>query len=402
MKEDFWIAFRSLSQRRLRSWLTMIGIFIGIAAVVSLIGLGEGLRIAITSQFGFLGTDILSIQASGVNFGPPGQGAANPLDDTLIDKIEKLNGVDTAFGRIIKSGILEFKDTQYVGYVASVPEGSDRKVFEKMVNIEAESGRLLRDTDKNKVVLGSSFATEDFFGRAVATGDTIILNGKEFEVAGMLLKKGSFIFDGVVFVNEEELKDLYNIDTVTSVIAVKVKDEQQMDKVKADIEKLLRKERDVKLGEEDFQVQSPQKALEALNDTLFAVQLFVYIIATISLVVGGIGIMNTMYTAVLERTKEIGIMKAIGARNSTIFRLFFIESGFLGLVGGIIGTLLGMGLAYGLAFAGRQAGSNLLQASVSPYLIIGSLLFSFILGTLFGVLPAVNASKMQPVEALRK
>jgi putative ABC transport system permease protein len=109
-----------------------------------------------------------------------------------------------------------------------------------------------------------------------------------------------------------------------------------------------------------------------------------------------------MYTAVLERTREIGIMKAIGARNSVIFFLFFIESGFLGLVGGIIGILIGMGLAYGLAFLGKMAlGSNLIQASVSIYLIIGSLLFSTVLGTVFGVLPAYRASKQQPVDALR-
>ena len=112
--------------------------------------------------------------------------------------------------------------------------------------------------------------------------------------------------------------------------------------------------------------------------------------------------MNTMYTAVLERTKEIGIMKAIGAKNSSVFYIFFIESGFLGTVGGLVGIIFGMALAYGLAFAGKIAlGSDLIQASVSPFLIVGALIFSFLLGSFFGVLPALQASKLQPVEALR-
>ncbi|MBI2659933.1 FtsX-like permease family protein [Candidatus Woesearchaeota archaeon] len=149
-------------------------------------------------------------------------------------------------------------------------------------------------------------------------------------------------------------------------------------------------------------MESPQQTLEALNSTLFAVQLFVYIIAAISLAVGGIGIMNTMYTSVLERTKEIGIMKSIGARNSAIFTIFFIESGLLGTVGGLIGIIFGMGFAYGISFVGRIIlGSELIQASIDPLLVVGALLFSFVLGTLFGVLPAYQASKLNPVDSLR-
>jgi len=138
-------ALSNLRHRKLRSWLTMIGIFIGIAAVVSLIGLGEGLRTAITSQFDFLGTDILSVQASGINFaGPPGQAVSNPLKDTLAEKIKRIKGVETAFNRFIESGTLEFNDKQEIGLAASIPPGEDRKIFETMVNLKAEQGRLRR------------------------------------------------------------------------------------------------------------------------------------------------------------------------------------------------------------------------------------------------------------------
>jgi len=197
--------------------------------------------------------------------------------------------------------------------------------------------------------------------------------------------------------------DILGIDKKkVNVIAVKAKDQNRISQAKEDIEKLMRHERNVKEGEEDFQVQSPQQTLEALNSTLFAVQLFVYIIAAISLAVGGIGIMNTMYTSVLERTKEIGIMKSIGARNSAIFTIFFVESGLLGIVGGIIGIALGMSFAYGISFVGRiLLGSELIQASISPYLVLGALVLSFVLGTVFGVLPAYQASKLNPVDSLR-
>ena len=196
--------------------------------------------------------------------------------------------------------------------------------------------------------------------------------------------------------------DIFGDDGTTDLIAVKVRNEKEMAKTKENLEKLLRKERDVDIGEEDFEVSSPQNILNALDSTLAGINIFVAVIAGISLLVGGIGIMNTMYTSVLERTKEVGIMKAIGAKNSTIFTLFFIESGFLGMVGGLIGVLIGLVLAYGGAFIGRLVlGVNLIQANVSLSLIIGTLVFSFVLGTLFGVMPAMKAAKLQPVDSLR-
>ena len=405
LKDYAAFSLKNLRSRRLRSWLTMIGIFIGIAAVVSLIGLGEGLRLAIMSQFGFLGPDVLGVQASGLAFaGPPGTAVARPLSDDLTKKIENINGVEASFNRYIKSSTIEFNDKQDIGIAGSMPEGQNRKTFERMINLKAAEGRLLKDGDAKKAVIGSDFKKEDTFGKGIKVGDRILVNGITFEAVGILEKKGSFIFDRIVLINEKSMIDALGIDRKkVNVIAVKVKSLENIGQAKEDIEKLLRKERNVEKGEEDFQVQSPQQTLEALNSTLFAVQLFVYIIAAISLAVGGIGIMNTMYTSVLERTKEIGIMKSIGARNSAIFTVFFIESGLLGIVGGIIGIALGMSFAYGVSFAGRfLLGSELIQASISPLLVLGALIFSFVLGTLFGVLPAYQASKLNPVDSLRE
>lgn len=404
--EYFKLALRSLVRRKLRSWLTMIGIFIGIAAVVSLIGLGDGLTNAISSQFGFLGPDVLQIQASGMNMmGPPGTTSPRPLTSDLAKKIDSVNGVDVAINRYIATGTLEFNNLQGIGFAMSIPDGEKRKKVEEMVNIKVSSGRLLKDGDSRKVILGSSFGDNTVgLNKPVKVGDRILLNNIPFEVLGIMEKKGSFIFDMAVIVNEDVLlKDLRkNGDDTVNIIAVKIKDANQIDKVKSDIEKVLRKERGVDIGEEDFVVQSAKKTLDSLNSSLFAVKLFVIIIASISLLVGGIGIMNTMYTAVLERTKEIGIMKSIGATNKTIFSLFALESGLLGMVGGIIGVLLGLFFAFSLASIGKLAlGSDLISVKITPFLLFGSLAFSFFVGLFAGLLPAVRASKMKPVDSLR-
>jgi putative ABC transport system permease protein len=400
----FAFALRNLTHRKTRTALTLLGVVIGIAAVVSLIGLGEGLRSAIVSQFNFLGSDVLSLRAAGVDYaGPPGTGAVKPLTDDLPDKISKVSGVEAVIARYIESATLEFNDRQTIGFVGSMPEGKNRKIIETMINLKTERGRLLKDDDAKEVVLGNNFLDDKTFGRKVEVGSQILINNIKFVVVGILEKKGNFLLDSSVLVNEGTVIDLLGADkNKISVIAVKVKNVNKISTTKEDIEVVLRKERGVKEGEEDFVIETPQKILETIDSTLFAVQLFIYLIAAVSLVVGGIGIMNAMYTAVLERTKEIGIMKSIGARNSTIFSLFFIESGFLGAVGGFIGIVIGLGLSYGLAYAGRiTLGSDLIQAHVSLFVIVSALAFSFIIGTIFGVLPAYQASKLQPIESLR-
>ena len=270
-------------------------------------------------------------------------------------------------------------------YAASMPDGEDREILERMV-------------------LGSSFGEEDNqFGKAISSGSKVKIQDKEFKVIGIMEKKGNMQVDGAVLMNEDNLRDLVGSEKGEhDMIIVKFNQNADVDKIKTDIEKVLRKIRDVKEGEENFAVVTPESILESVNSTLLAVQIFVYIIAGISILVGGIGIMNTMYTAVIERTKEIGIMKSIGARNGSIFSLFFIESGLLGTIGGVIGIIIGFLIANGIAFIGRIAlGTDIISAHISLTLIIGALLFSFVLGSFFGTLPAIRASRLNPVDAMR-
>ena len=210
IRDYFRLAYKSAKQRKMRSWLTMIGIFIGIAAVVSLISLGSGLKLAVNSQFGVSTTEVITVQAGGVTaFGPPGSGAANPLDVDDMEAIEKLASVERVLRRTIPSGSLEFNDHLIFGLMMNIPDGEDRKFAYETLDVEAEFGRLLKDGDVNKVVLGSNFL-EDKVGleKKVKVGDKILLQEKTFEVVGITKKKGSFIFDNIVHVNEKPLEDL--------------------------------------------------------------------------------------------------------------------------------------------------------------------------------------------------
>ncbi|MGM5484353.1 MAG: ABC transporter permease [Nanobdellota archaeon] len=400
LSDHFVMAFKNLKNRRLRAWLTIIGIFIGIMALVSLISLGEGLRIAISAQFGFLGDDILTVSATGGGQGPPGTGVTDPLQQEDTKKISDLKEIDKAGGRLIDYTKIRFDDNDYYSFAGSLPEGEGRDLVLDNLGVDIDEGRMLKEDETGKIMLGNTLAEtlED-----VRVGSRLFLEDKRFEVVGIFEKKGSFPIDRAAYTNEEEHEDLFGREEeYDNIIARYNKETFSLEESLKSTRRLMRDIRDVDKGEENFEVESSENAAESLNSTLFAVQLFVYIIAGISIIVGGIGIMTTMYTSVVERTREIGIMKSLGARNKRIFMIFFIESGFLGFVGGAVGVILGVLTAKGAAYLGSlYLGSDLIQAVISPWLIAGALAFSFILGSVFGTFPALRASKMHPVDALR-
>jgi len=403
IKDSFVLAFKNLKHKGVRSWLTMLGIFIGIASVVALISLGNGLTLAINSQFGVSSTEVISIQAGGLNsFGPPGSGVVKPLTTDDIKAVERVGGIERVLRRNIPSGKLEFNDKVGFGMAINVPEGDDRDFAWDVLDVEIQEGRFLKDGDTNKVMLGYNFFSDDAgFDKPIRAGNTILLQDKEFEVVGITKKKGSLVFDNIVYVNEGPLEDLMGYGDEVDVIAVKVKDKKYMDEVKADIEKALRKSRDVDEGEEDFEVSTPEATMSTVNSVLNGVKAFVFMIASISIIVGIIGIVNTMTTSVMERRKEIGIMKAIGAKNSHIFLFFLVESGLMGLIGGIVGIIVGISIGYfGTVGINEFIGSHA-QPEINFLLIIFTLMGGFIIGAVAGIVPAMNAAKQNPVDALR-
>ncbi len=398
----FILAYRNLKKKGIRSYLTLLGICIGILAVVSLITLSNGLKTAVSSQFGVSSTELITVEGAGNGFGPPGTGQVTPLTQRDLEEIEKLSSVKAAVGRVIVAGRLEFNNKAIFGYATNIPSGDDREILYQQIEAKTIVGRLLEDGDSGKVLLGYNFYVDKVgLDREVVPGNTVNIQGRDFEVVGIVEKKGSFIFDNIVFMNERDVESLYGPIEEWDFIAVLPRDKEEIDKTKEDIEKLLRRLRDVKVGEEDFTVSTPEASLKQVNSILNAITIFIVIVASISILVGAIGIINTMTTSVLERRKEIGIMKAIGATNHQIFMQFFIESGVLGLIGGAIGVIFGVILGIsGISGINALLGAEV-QPQISFYLIFFALLGSFLIGAFAGILPAMRAAKQNPVEALR-
>ena len=396
------LAVSNLTHRKMRSWLTMIGIFIGIAAVVALISLAQGLRDAITGQFASFGTDKVIIQGKGGTYGPPGANAVGNVSTDDVKLIEGVQGVKLATGRLIRTAQLETQKKLKYPYLGSVPEDSrERQLVLEASKYTMDEGDFIEPGQLTQAVIGYSIAHDDL-DRPIRVGETVKVNGKNFQVVGILKKRGLPPYDQVVLMNEKPMRTLLSVDKAYDTLVAQANPGENLEDVALRIEKAMRQDRRQKIGEEDFTIQTPMQALQTVNTILVVVSVIVVGIAGISLIVGGIGIMNTMYTAVLERTKEIGIMKSIGAQNKDIFVIFLVESGLLGTVGGLIGIIIGIAMAKaveGIAFI--AFGPGLIQASISAWLLLGALLFSFIVGSLSGLTPAYQASRLKPADAVR-
>ena len=401
MKDYFFLAFNNLKRRKLRSWLTMIGIFIGIAAVVALISLGQGMQNYINEEFEKLGKDKIMIQPK--SFGAPGSATSPSLalteDDLKV--VQNVKGVEWAIGMVYKMGQIEFKKESQITYLIGM-EPEDIKLMSEIQSFDIKDGRWFKPGDKYKVVVGYNHGYKDLWERQVEVGDTMKIEGQEFKVIGIVDKIGNQYDDAQVYAPKEVISDLLGIGNELGYVMAKTAQGYNPEDVAETIERKLRKFRDEKEDQETFSVQTSEQLLQSFQNIFGVVQAVLVGIAAISLIVGGIGIMNTMYTSVIERTKEIGTMRADGARNSDVLLIFLFESGLLGLVGGAIGIIIGIGLAKGVEYALSSSGfSGLLQAHISWGLILGALAFSFIIGTLSGVLPAMQASKLKPADALR-
>lgn len=398
-KDYTWLAIGSLRKRFLRTLLTLIGIFIGIASVVALISLGQGMQAAINQQFSSVGTDKIIIQGAAAGFGPPGQNAAGTVDKEDLELIKKVPGVNKAAGRLLRSVNLEYGTSVIVTFGASLPEEQEaRGLVIDANNIKTKKGRMLKPGESNKILVGNHLWTIDHFSKDIALGSKMLINGKTFEVIGLLDKIGAGR-DESIMVNEDDMRELLNEKDKFSAIIVQTNEKPA--EVADRILRVIRKDRRQKEGFEDVTVSTSEDIIASINTILGVVQAVFIGIAAISLLVGGIGIMNTMYTSVLERTREIGIMKAIGARNNAVLAIFLIESGLLGVLGGAIGILIGVVLSKLVEFFGQGVVGNVLKASFPWYLIVGALAFSFLVGAVSGLLPARQAAKLPPVEALR-
>jgi len=410
MKDYFLMAISSIRHRSMRSWLTMIGIFVGIAAVVSLISVGQGMQTAIEAQFEDMGVNILLVQPLGAGFLTSGDDNPAQLTEEDEDRVKKTKGVLETAGFVFRSGRIDYKDDVNFQFISGLPsDDPDKLRLAQKVNVlKIIEGRNLEPGDKFKAVAGYSYTIKDeVFPKVAGPGSKLKINGVGFEIIGILQKTGSPTDDKGLIIPLDVAEDVLEIpgeegNRNRDMIVAEISLGMDPEIVAESVHRHLMKFRNLDDGEEDFQVETADQLLGSFNSILAVVQAVLIGIAAISLLVGGIGITNTMYTAVLERTKEIGIMKAIGARNSDVLLIFLIESGTLGLIGGGLGVLIGYGISSMVTVALKSVMlDTYIQTFFPPWLIFGALGFSFIVGTLSGTLPAIQASKMNPVDALR-
>ncbi len=314
LKDYFFLAFGNLRHRGLRSWLTILGIFIGIAAVVSLISLGQGLQGFIDDQFQQVGGDKILISPK--IFAPPGSVTEEELilnkDD--LETVKKVNGVEDAEGALTRTGLAVNGKEQEIVMISGLNE-KYLEIFGDIDALRPIEGRQLKNTDKSKVVVGYNHVFGNLWDKKLRLGSKIEIKGKEFEIVGVLKKQGNSGDDNSVWMEKETFREIFNTGNDEGTIVAKTEKSFNPDEVAGNIEKALRKKKDQRIGQETFYVQSFSQLLETFTNIFAVVQAVFIGIAAISLIVGGIGIMNTMYTSVLERTREIGIMKAVGAKN---------------------------------------------------------------------------------------
>jgi len=396
------LAVENIAHKRVRSWLTVLGIFIGIAAVVALISLGQGLQYTVDQQFEKLGTDQVIVQAKGV-IGAPGSESGNTkLTQTDYDAIKRTQGVKGVMERLSRTAKIEFNKKTKFTTVHGLPLDETMDVIDSTGMLDVEYGRKLRSGDKNKIIIGPEIAKEETFGKSVEVNDKLSINGEDFTVVGIIKTGSNPGISNAIIMPLDDARILYDEPEEISIINVKVNDALKIDDTIDDIKRSLRRSRGVKEGKEDFTVQSTKKFVESFLVIFNVITTLLVGLASISLLVGAIGIANTMYTAVLERTREIGIMKSIGAKNSDILTIFLIESSLIGLIGGIIGVILGAGISkIAESLIGNFLGEGFFQVFLPWWLMAGAIVFAVIIGTLSGILPARQAAGMNPVDALR-
>jgi len=409
-RDFFLLAARSIAHRKMRSWLTIIGVFIGITAVVALISIGLGLEKTINDQVSeVFGIDSFVISPEGT-FGPGG-GHGTDTFAIDLDEVRAIDGVQEAAAIRDETGFVEgLPDAEgdsvkgFLSVMGLSPELlTEFPSFVGEVELE-EGGRQFTDADRYVTILGNEVA-----GRLNASlGSMIEIEGQPFEVVGVFVaseedeseQRGMMSYDAgsgddTVYVPYDVLLDLYGPAESVLVTLVRITDGADVDDVADRVETTLNEQ-----GAEIMAITYSDIS-DMVGTMMSTISAFLAGIAGISLLVGAVGVMNTMFTSVLERTKEIGVMKAVGAKNSHVWIIFLTESGMMGLVGGAVGTILGLALSWGAsALLSRVFGIDIAVVA-SASLIAITLLGSFGLGAIAGLWPARRASKLPVVDALR-
>jgi putative ABC transport system permease protein len=406
------LAFNLLVHSKLRSWLTIIGIVIGVASIVAIVSIGQGLQKSVNSRLGGLGQDLITISSGGSRAGggfrgEGGSGASSTNTVQLSTKdVSALKLVPNI--KYIEGTISGRADVYYLAQKTSASiTGDDPSVFKEFQTSGLESGRYLATGDAGVIVIGYSLA-HSVFRDQLLPGNILLINNIPFRVIGVL-KQSTTGFGGGgngIYMNINDARTVL-ANTITlksnefSSISVKVSNVDLVNDTTNAITTALLNSHHVRKQNQDFSVTSALELQSTLSSVTSSITLFLAAIAGVSLIVGAVGVANTMFTSVLEKTRDIGVMKAIGASNREILLIFLLNAGMVGLVGGLIGIILGMGISLALPALGLMLGIGELQTAISFSLLAYALLLSVMIGMISGAIPAYRASKLKPVDALR-
>ncbi len=395
------MALRGLTANKLRAFLTTLGIIIGVGAVIVAIGIGEGSRAAVSASIQKMGTNVLTIIPGQMQNGPIGMGSGSSNTLTLEDSQAILAGVDSVIG--ICPQVQNNAQVKYKNKNTSVGVYGVTTSFPKINNHPVGKGRFFSESEdkaRRRVAVIGVTTSKALFGKgADPVGKTIRVAGQNFYIVGMLKKKGGQGFrnpDEAVYVPiNTAMKRLFGLKKVQN-ITCQARSFGVMKKCQADIETFLKKRHGIAPGADaDFTVMNQADLANAQSEQQGTFTTLITCLAIVSLCVGGIGIMNIMLVSVTERTREIGVRKAIGARRRDVLAQFIIEALLLSSVGGILGVVSG------IIGARVVSAMNGWAVSVQPTTILMSFSFAAAVGVFFGFYPAMKASKLKPIEALR-
>ena len=398
-KESFLMAWASLIANKMRSILTMLGIIIGVAAVIALVSIGNGVKQDIQNSISSLGSNLVMVmpgapRTPGVR---PSAGSMKSLKVSDYEAIAKLDGVKAASPMTNGSYVVIYQNKNWTTSVSGVSYN-----YLDVNNWSMKSGRFLSEKNvqnRERVAVVGKTVVKNLFGDEDPVGAEIRVKNIPFRIIGVLNSKGSGAMgndqdDMVIIPYTTAMERVEGVDYLR-MIYVTGKDENGIDRLQSDIENLLRVRHGIKdTNLDDFNIQNMNSIMETMEETTGTLTLFLGAVAAISLVVGGIGIMNIMLVSVTERTREIGVRKALGATYSVIVTQFLIEAVVISLMGGIIGIILGIGSS---KLIGMASG---MSTVISVPTIVMSFAFSMAIGLIFGIYPARKAAKLNPIDAL--
>ena len=398
-KESFLMAWASLVANKMRSILTMLGIIIGVAAVIALVSIGNGVKQDVQNSISSLGSNLLMVMPGAPR--TPGvrqsAGSMKSLKVSDYEAISKLDGVKAASPMTSGSYVVIYQNKNWTTTVSGVNSN-----YMDVNNWSIKSGRFFSDKNvqnRERVAIVGQTVIKNLFGDEDPVGAEIRVKNIPFRIIGVLNSKGSGSMgadqdDIVLIPYTTAMERVEGVDYLRMIYVVG-EDENGIDRLQSDIENLLRVRHGIKDSNlDDFNIQNMNSIMETMEETTGTLTLFLGAVAAISLVVGGIGIMNIMLVSVTERTREIGVRKALGATYNVIVTQFLIEAVVISLMGGLIGIVLGIGASKMISV------SSGMSTVISIPTIVLSFAFSMAIGLVFGIYPARKAAKLNPIDAL--